>query len=315
MIAHDRLLVRLDTGGADAELELWAAERRVELLVRLLERPLELRVEAPGALEPAHARREARVSALDRNLLREPHPYPGRLITVEGIDGSGKSTQLLLLDRWLMARGYRVHFTEWNSSRLVRRSMKRGKKKDLLTPTTFSLLHAVDFADRLTYQIMPPLKAGMIVLADRYVYTAFARDVARGVHPDWVRAVYSFAPRPDLALYFRVPIEVSLAAPAHRAHQAQVPRGRHGRRAGHRSGRELPPLPEPRARHLRPAGAASSASSVVDADRRHSVAAEARAADGAGGAAGLSRASGREGHGWLPALSAARPGTGTGCPT
>ena len=88
--------------------------------------------------------------------------------------------------------------------------MKRGKKKDLLTPTTFSLLHAVDFADRLTYQIVPPLKAGMIVLADRYVYTAFSRDVARGVHPAWVRAVYSFAPRPDLALYFRVPIEVSL---------------------------------------------------------------------------------------------------------
>ena len=103
-----------------------------------------------------------------------------------------------------------MHFTEWNSSPLVRRSMKRGKKKDLLTPTTFSLLHAVDFADRLTYQIVPPLKAGMIVLADRYVYTAFARDVARGVHPDWVREMYSFAPRPDLTFYFRVPIEVSL---------------------------------------------------------------------------------------------------------
>ena len=142
--------------------------------------------------------------------LSQPHPYPGRLITVEGIDGSGKSTQLLLLDRWLTSRGYPVRFTEWNSSRLVRRAMKRGKKKDLLTPTTFSLLHAVDFADRLTYQIVPPLKAGMIVLADRYVYTAFSRDVARGVHPAWVRSVYSFAPRPDLALYFRVPIEVSL---------------------------------------------------------------------------------------------------------
>ena len=88
--------------------------------------------------------------------------------------------------------------------------MKRGKKKDLLTPTTFSLLHAVDFADRLTYQIVPPLKAGMIVLADRYVYTAFARDVARGIHPEWVREVYGFAPRPDLTFYFRVPIDVSL---------------------------------------------------------------------------------------------------------
>jgi dTMP kinase len=145
-----------------------------------------------------------------RRLLVDAHPHPGRLVTVEGIDGSGKSTQLLLLDRWLTARGYPVRFTEWNSSRLVRRAMRRGKKKDLLTPTTFSLLHAVDFADRLTYQIVPSLKAGMIVLADRYVYTAFSRDVARGVHPAWVRALYGFAPRPDLALYFRVPIDVSL---------------------------------------------------------------------------------------------------------
>src|SRR5262245_44329579 len=143
-------------------------------------------------------------------MLSDPHPYPGKLIVVEGIDGSGKSTQLILLYRWLAARGYKVFFTEWNSSVLVRRSMRRGKKKDLLTPTTFSLLHAVDFADRLTYKIIPPLKAGMVVLADRYIYTAFARDGARGVHPDWVRAVYSFAPKPDLALYFRVPIEVAL---------------------------------------------------------------------------------------------------------
>jgi len=143
-------------------------------------------------------------------MLSDPHPYSGKLIVVEGIDGSGKSTQLSLVYRWLQSRGYKVFYTEWNSSILVRRSMRRGKKKDLLTPTTFSLLHAVDFADRLTYKIIPPLKAGMVVLADRYIYTAFARDVARGVHPDWVRAVYSFAPRPDLTLYFRVPIEVSL---------------------------------------------------------------------------------------------------------
>lgn len=143
-------------------------------------------------------------------MLNTPHPHPGKLIVVEGIDGSGKSTQLALLNRWLTAQGYKVFLTEWNSSALVRRSMKRGKKKDLLTPTTFSLLHAVDFADRLNYRILPPLKAGMIVLADRYVYTAFARDVARGVHPRWVRSVYGFAPRPDLALYFRVPIDLAL---------------------------------------------------------------------------------------------------------
>jgi dTMP kinase len=85
-----------------------------------------------------------------------------------------------------------------------------GKKKNSLTPTTFSLLHATDFADRLLYNIVPPLKAGMIVLADRYAYTTFARDVARGVDRRWVRDLYSFAVRPDLALYFRVPIDVSL---------------------------------------------------------------------------------------------------------
>jgi dTMP kinase len=144
------------------------------------------------------------------NGLLERHTFPGKLIVVEGIDGSGKSTQLSLVHRWLESEGYRVFFTEWNSSRLVRRAIRRGKRKDLLTPSTFSLLHAVDFADRLTYSILPPLKGGMIVLADRYAYTAFARDVARGVDPQWVRAVYSIAPRPDLALYFRVPIETSL---------------------------------------------------------------------------------------------------------
>jgi len=85
-----------------------------------------------------------------------------------------------------------------------------GKKTTSLTPTTCSLLHATDFADRLLYNIVPPLKAGMIVLADRYAYTAFARDVARGVDRRWVRDLYSFAVRPDLALYFRVPIDVSL---------------------------------------------------------------------------------------------------------
>ena len=149
------------------------------------------------------------MKADDANLT-VPHPYPGKLIIVEGIDGSGKSTQISLLHRWLVAQGHKVFFTEWNSSALVRRALRRGKKKDLLTPTTFSILHAVDFADRLTYKIIPPLKAGMTVLADRYVYTAFGRDVARGVDNEWVRAVYNFAIKPDLAMYFRVPIEVSL---------------------------------------------------------------------------------------------------------
>jgi dTMP kinase len=144
------------------------------------------------------------------NILDTPHTYPGRLFVVEGIDGSGKTTQLGLLAKWLAASGHRVFVTEWNSSALVKAATKTGKKKNALTPMTFSLLHATDFADRLLYKIIPPLKAGMIVLADRYAYTAFARDYARGVDRQWVRDLYSFAVRPDLGVYFRVSIDVSL---------------------------------------------------------------------------------------------------------
>jgi dTMP kinase len=140
----------------------------------------------------------------------QPHQFPGKLIIVEGIDGSGKSTQLLLVKKWLEAKGYNVFFTEWNSSELVRETTRRGKKSKTLTPTTFSLLHATDFASRLYHQILPPLKAGMIVLADRYVYTAFARDAVRGVSAAWVRKLYNFAIRPDMAFYFRVPIDVAI---------------------------------------------------------------------------------------------------------
>ncbi|MQA31347.1 MAG: thymidylate kinase [Luteitalea sp.] len=146
---------------------------------------------------------------MSNNLMR-PHEYPGKLFVVEGIDGSGKTTQLGLLAKWLSAEGHRVFVTEWNSSALVKAATKLGKKKNALTPMTFSLLHATDFADRLLYKIIPPLKAGMIVLADRYAYTAFSRDTTRGVDRQWVRELYSFAVRPDLALYFRTPIEVSV---------------------------------------------------------------------------------------------------------
>jgi dTMP kinase len=140
----------------------------------------------------------------------KPHDYPGCLIIVEGIDGSGKSTQVKLLERWLTSMGLEVFFTEWNSAALVKKTTKKGKKKRSLTPTTFSLLHATDFASRLVSNILPPLKAGMIVLADRYVFTAYARDFVRGCDPQWVRKVYRFAPRPDVSFYFRVPIDVAL---------------------------------------------------------------------------------------------------------
>ncbi len=143
-------------------------------------------------------------------VLLKPQKYPGKLIAVEGLDGSGKSTQIYLVKRWLELSGARVFFTEWNSSRLVKPSTSRGKTEKLLTPTTFSLIHATDFADRYERQILPLLKAGYIVLADRYIFTAFARDVVRGVDPEWVENLYNFASLPDLTMYFCAPLEVAL---------------------------------------------------------------------------------------------------------
>ena len=139
-----------------------------------------------------------------------PNRYRGKLIVVEGIDGSGKSTQLSLLSHWLRSRGYAVAFSEWNSSPLVKQATRRGKKKEMFTPTTFSLIHATDFADRMESYILPLVKSGAIVCADRYAYTAFARDVARGVGRRWVRNLYRFAMHPNIAFYFRVPLDVAL---------------------------------------------------------------------------------------------------------
>ena len=136
--------------------------------------------------------------------------FPGRLVAVEGLDGSGKSTQIHLLKRWLELEGMKVFFSEWNSSALVKSATSKGKSRELLTPTTFSLIHATDFADRYERQLVPLLRAGYIVLCDRYVYTAFARDVVRGCPPQWVRGIYNFAALPDMTVFFKSRLEVSL---------------------------------------------------------------------------------------------------------
>src|SRR5512133_1195417 len=143
-------------------------------------------------------------------MLFVPNRHAGKLIVVEGIDGSGKSTQISLLSHWLRSEGYAVAFSEWNSSPLVRQTTRRGKKKARFTPATFSLIHATDFADRTERYILPLLKAGAVVCADRYAYTPFARDVARGVGRRWVRNLYRFAIRPSVSVYFRVPLDVAL---------------------------------------------------------------------------------------------------------
>ena len=102
-----------------------------------------------------------------------------------------------------------VFIAEWNSSELVKEIISKGKRKKLLTPTTFSLLAAADFAERYERSILPLLKAGYIVLADCYIHTAFARDVVRGCPPQWVHNMYNFALKPDIAFYFKVPVDVA----------------------------------------------------------------------------------------------------------
>lgn len=138
------------------------------------------------------------------------HGLPGRLIVVEGLDGSGKSTQMELLKQELEAKDLKVVVTTWNSSDMVSEAVKKAKKDQSLTPKTFSLLHASDLADRLDKTILPALQEGSIVLADRWFFTALARDRVRGMDAKWLRRLYAFAPKPDLVLYYRLPVGTAI---------------------------------------------------------------------------------------------------------
>ncbi len=139
------------------------------------------------------------------------HSFPGRLIAVEGLDGSGKSTQIYLAKRWLELQQLKVFFSEWNSSQLVKNATRKGKRANLLTPTTFSLIHCTDFMDRWERQILPLLRAGYLVLCDRYIFTAFARDAVRGCDPQWLQKIYSIVCLPDVTFFFKLPLEVALS--------------------------------------------------------------------------------------------------------
>jgi dTMP kinase len=141
---------------------------------------------------------------------QQEREYPGLLISIEGTDGAGRTTQIELLRNWLAIESYGVIISEWKTSRLISQAIDQAKEKNLLNAYTFSLLYASDFADRLENVIIPALKAGMIVLTDRYTYTAFSRDVVRGVSPEWIRKLYDFAPKPDLVFYLSMPVEVLL---------------------------------------------------------------------------------------------------------
>ncbi len=141
---------------------------------------------------------------------KRKHDYEGLLVVIEGTDGSGKSTQLELLKRYMQDMSYGVMVSEWKTSRLIAKVIDEAKERNLLNASTYSLLYAADFADRLENQIIPALKAGFIVLLDRYYYTALARDVVRGQDIEWVKNLYEFAPEPDLVFYLDMPVDILL---------------------------------------------------------------------------------------------------------
>ena len=130
--------------------------------------------------------------------------YPGKLITVEGTDGVGRSTQIALLREWLEVQGYGVIETGWTRSELMQPTIELAKASNTLNKLTFVLLYATDFADRLEKEIIPALKAGFIVLSDRYIYTAMARAGVRGVDKTWTRNLYGFAIAPHLIFYLKI---------------------------------------------------------------------------------------------------------------
>jgi dTMP kinase len=134
-------------------------------------------------------------------------PLPGHLIVIEGTDGVGRSTQIEMLRSWLEVEGYAVSNTGWTRSPLLSETINEAKAGHYLTVTTFSLLYAADFADRLEHQIIPSLKAGFVVIADRYMYTAFARNAVMGANPAWTRQLFGVALVPDLVLYLEIDVE------------------------------------------------------------------------------------------------------------
>jgi Thymidylate kinase len=131
----------------------------------------------------------------------------GKLIAIEGADGVGRSTHIELLQDWLEVQGYGVVTTGWTRSNLMSKAIEMAKQGNILDRWSFSLLYATDFADRLEHQIIPALRSGFIVLADRYIYTAFARDVVRSGDRQWIRDVFGFALIPDLVCYLRIDVE------------------------------------------------------------------------------------------------------------
>jgi dTMP kinase len=132
---------------------------------------------------------------------------PGRLIVIEGTDGVGRSTHVSLLKEWLESRGYAVVNTGLRRSELAGRGIERAKRGNTLDPLTLNLLYATDFWDRMERQILPALRAGMVALVDRYIFSLMARARVRGLSAEWIENLYGFALVPDLVVYLDIDVD------------------------------------------------------------------------------------------------------------
>jgi dTMP kinase len=137
----------------------------------------------------------------------DPSDLKGKLIAIEGTDGVGRTTHLEMLQEWLEVQGYGVMTTGWTRSNLMSKTIEVAKAGNILDRWSLSLLYATDFADRLEHQIIPALRSGFVVLADRYIFTALARDFVRSADRKWIRDVFGFALIPDLVCYLRIDVE------------------------------------------------------------------------------------------------------------
>ncbi len=158
-------------------------------------------------VRPAPPRRRRRWYGDGLPYVKAPGSWPGHLVAIEGTDSVGRTTQVDRLRPWLELEGFAVSSTGWTQSPLLAETIAEAKAGHELTVSTFSLLYAADFADRLEHQIIPALKAGFVVIADRYMYTAFARNTVMGADPLWTRDLFGIAPVPDLVLYLQIDVD------------------------------------------------------------------------------------------------------------
>src|SRR5437660_5189194 len=192
----------------DDVLRLRAPELRRDPIDRVRRRWARNSSKYPSGAIAREAMTKLEFYGIDAIVLQErDEVLPGRLIVIEGTDGVGRSTQLNLLRPWLESIGYAVIETEMTGSALVGNGLKRAKEGNTLGPVTLNLFYATDFVDRFESEVLPALRAGFIVLTDRYIYSLIARALVRDADPQWLKSIYGLALKPDAIFYLKIGLQ------------------------------------------------------------------------------------------------------------